>query len=43
MSFGHVAEMHSPSGCEPKDLTEEDTSMLVKPMVLPQTECDVDL
>ena len=29
-SFGHLAETHSSSGYEPKDLTEEDTSILVK-------------
>ena len=32
VSFGHLAETHSPSGYEPKDLTEEDASILVKAM-----------
>ena len=32
MSFGLVAEMHSLTGYEPKDLTEESNSTLVKPM-----------
>ena len=32
VSFGPLAETHSPTGYEPKDLTEEDTSILVKPM-----------
>ena len=32
MSFGHLAETHSPAGNEPKVLTEEDNSILVKPM-----------
>ena len=32
VSFGHLAETHSPTGYEPKSLTEEDTSKLVKPM-----------
>ena len=27
-----LAEIHTPTGCEPKDLTEEDTFFLVKPM-----------
>ena len=30
--FRLPAETHSPTGYEPKDLTEEDTSILVKPM-----------
>ena len=33
MSFGPVAETHSPTGYEPKDLTEEGNSILVKPML----------
>ena len=32
VSFGPVAETHPPTGYEPKDLTEEDNSILVKPM-----------
>ena len=32
VSFGPLAETHSPTGHEPKDLTEEDISMLVKSM-----------
>ena len=32
VSFGSVAEIYSPTGYEPKDLTEEDISVLVKPM-----------
>ena len=32
VSFGSLAETHSPTGYEPKDLTQEDTSTLVKPM-----------
>ena len=32
VSFGPVAETHSPTGYEPRDLTEEDNSFLVKPM-----------
>ena len=32
VSFGPLAETHSPTGYEPKDLTEEDNSILVKPM-----------
>ena len=32
VSFGHLAETHSPTGYEPKSLTEEDTSFLVKTM-----------
>ena len=32
VSFGSLAETHSPSGYEPKDLAEEDTTILVKPM-----------
>ena len=32
MSFGPLAETHSPTGYELKDLTEEDNSILVKPM-----------
>ena len=32
MSFGPLAETHSPTGYKPKDLTEEDASKLVKPM-----------
>ena len=32
VSFGLLAETHTPTSYEPKDLTEEDTSMLVKPM-----------
>ena len=32
VSFGPLAETHSPAGYETKDLTEEDTSILVKPM-----------
>ena len=31
-SFGSMAETHSPSSYEPKDLTEVDSSKLVKPM-----------
>ena len=33
VSFGHLAEIHSPTGYEPKDLSEEDNSILVKPML----------
>ena len=33
VSFGHLAEIHSPTGHEPKDLSEEDNSILVKPML----------
>ena len=32
VSFGPLAETHSPTGYEPKKLTEEDNSILVKPM-----------
>ena len=32
MSFGPLAETHSPTGYEPTDLAEEDNSFLVKPM-----------
>ena len=34
VSFDPLAETHSPTGYEPKDLTEEDTSILVKPMFI---------
>ena len=42
VSFGSVAETHSPAAYEPKDLTEEINSM-GQTDVLPQTEHDVDL
>ena len=32
VSFGSVAESHSPTSYEPKDLTAEDTSLQVEPM-----------
>ena len=32
VSFGSVAETHSPTGYEPKDLTEEDNSKVVEQM-----------
>ena len=32
VSSGSLAETHSPTGYEPKDLTEESNSILVKPM-----------
>ena len=32
VSFGPLAETHSPTGYEPKDFTEEDNTVLVKPM-----------
>ena len=32
VSFGSMAETHSPTGYEPKGLTEESNSMLVKPL-----------
>ena len=32
VSIGPVADTHSPTGCEPKDLTEESNSLQVKPM-----------
>ena len=32
VSFGPLAETHSPTGYEPNDLTEEDNSVLVKPL-----------
>ena len=32
VSFGPLVETHSPTGYEPKDLTEEDTSTQVKSM-----------
>ena len=34
MSFGPLAETHSPTVYDPTDLTEEDTSILVKPMFI---------
>ena len=33
MSFSRLAETHSATGYEPKDLTEDDTSVQVKPML----------
>ena len=43
VSFGPLAETHSPAGYERKDLTEEDTSFFGQTDVLPQTEHDVVL
>ena len=28
VSFGSLADLHSPAGCEPKDLAEEDNPVL---------------
>ena len=32
MSFGSLADMHSPTGYEPKDLAEEDNPVQVEPL-----------